>query len=456
MSGITPSRGELASPHPECLAAVPAQETLSTSPGGSLRTNFSWMLIGNAVYAVCQWGILGVFARLGTPAMVGQLVLALAVTAPVMAFFLLQLRSVQATDARQDFQFGHYFALRLLALAAAFLTIGLICAGAGYQGETQWMILAVALSASADGISDTAYGLLQRHERLEKIAHSLMLRGSLGLAAIGLTMFFTRQQVLAILAGAAARFVIVAGFDLRNVRRVLGQAPGGWRPRWERTSLLSLAKLAAPLGLVMMLIGLNNSLPRYFVERHFDQASLGIFGAIGYLSVVGSMVVGALGESITPRLARAIARNDKSEFFVLSVKLAGLGAGIGAVGVAISWAAGPMILTLLYGPEYAEHDDLLVWVLLAAAVGYAASFSGYAITAARFFRSQIPLFIAVTLTNALACNWLVPWLGLRGAALSLLTAACVQLLGTWLILWYGLSAEPMAHGASLDRVPETA
>src|SRR6266568_5527229 len=46
--------------------------------GVSLRTNFAWTLAGNAVYAVCQWGMLVSIAKLGSPAMVGQFALGLA------------------------------------------------------------------------------------------------------------------------------------------------------------------------------------------------------------------------------------------------------------------------------------------------------------------------------------------------------------------------------------------
>jgi len=189
------------------------------------------------------------FARMGTPAVVGQYVLATAVTAPIMAFFMLQIRIVQATDVHREYEFGHYLAIRLLSLGLALVTTLGVSALLNYRGETLMMILAMALSASADGLSDTAYGLLQQHERLERIAHSMMLRGFVALATVGLVMFLTEQPFLAILAGAATRLAIVFGFDLRNVKQVLCDRKGTWRPRWELSKLFSLARLAAPLGL---------------------------------------------------------------------------------------------------------------------------------------------------------------------------------------------------------------
>src|SRR5947209_14419504 len=81
----------------------------------SLRANFSWTFIGNIVYAGCQWAMLVVLAKLGSPELVGRFALGFAVTAPVVMLTNLQLRGVQATDARQEHRFGEYLALRLVA-----------------------------------------------------------------------------------------------------------------------------------------------------------------------------------------------------------------------------------------------------------------------------------------------------------------------------------------------------
>ena len=85
-------------------------------PELSLRLNFAWTFVGNVVYAGCQWGMLVVLAKLGSPARVGEFALALAVTAPILMFTNLALRAVQATDSRQEYTFGDYLGLRLLSL----------------------------------------------------------------------------------------------------------------------------------------------------------------------------------------------------------------------------------------------------------------------------------------------------------------------------------------------------
>ncbi|NEQ28455.1 MAG: lipopolysaccharide biosynthesis protein, partial [Microcoleus sp. SIO2G3] len=166
--------------------------------------------------------------------------------------------------------------------------------------------------------------------------------------------------------------------------------------------------------------------PRYFIEQHLGDRELGIFAAIAYLMVAGNMVVTALGRSATPRLAKYYAAGNGVAFRTLLLKLVGIAAVLGGAIVFVASVAGERILTILYQPEYAQHKDLFVWLMVAAAIGYISSFLGDGMSAARYFRIQIPLFVSVTTTLAVACLWLLPTYGLQGAAIALIMAAIVQ------------------------------
>ena len=92
----------------------------------SLKRNFTWVLGGNITYAACQWGMLIVLAKLGSSEMLGIFALGLAICAPVFFFFNLALRDLQATDANQEYSFGHYLGLRLITSVLSLLVIVII------------------------------------------------------------------------------------------------------------------------------------------------------------------------------------------------------------------------------------------------------------------------------------------------------------------------------------------
>ena len=423
--------------------------THSTLPELSLRANFSWTLAGNLVYAGCQWGMLVVLAKLGSPEMVGQFALGLAVTAPIMLFANLQLRGIQVTDARREYQFGDYLRLRLITTLLALLAIAGIALASGYRWETTLVIIALGIAKAIESISDIFYGLLQQHERMDRIAKSMMIKGALSLGILSAGVYATGSVMWGAAGLAAAWATILACYDIPNGILLLRRTPqpsasahtqARTLQRWDRAALAKLVWMALPLGLVMLLISLNTNIPRYFIERYQGVRELGIFAALAYLIVAGNTVASALGQSASSRLAKYYAAGDNPAFRNLLLKLAGIGALMGAVGILAALVAGRSILTLLYRPEYAAYVDVFVLLVIDAGLGFVASFLGYGMSAARYFRIQLPLFILVTGAAVLMCIFLVPSQGLYGAAIALIISSIVQLIGSLAIIAHALRA----------------
>jgi O-antigen/teichoic acid export membrane protein len=411
----------------------------AAAPAGDLRVNLLWTLCGNVAYAASQWGMLILLAKLSGPETVGQFALGLAITAPVFMLSNLQLRGIQATDARRDFLPGDYLALRLITTALAGAAITALVLGGGFRADTALVILAVALAKAIESLSDILYGLLQQHERMDRIAVSMIVKGALSLGVLGSAIALTGRTVVAVMGLAAAWAAVLVAYDLPRCaalgREECPDAGAAFlRPRWSWPHLRKLTWLALPLGIVMMLISLGASVPRYFIEAALGVEPLGIFSAMAYLMVLGNTVVFALGQAASPRLARYHAAGRIEAFRSLLMRLVGLAVvgGCAAVLIALGW--GRILLQTLYTDEYARNTDVFVWLAIATAVGAVGSFLGYGMTSARCFRAQAPLFAVGVVATTLVSALLIPWLGLLGAALATTIGQVVQLLGSaWVI-----------------------
>jgi O-antigen/teichoic acid export membrane protein len=444
------------------------QQTVSLS----LRRNFSWTMIGNLVYAGSQWGILVALTKLGSPEMTGQFTLGLAVTAPVFMLTNLQLRQIQATDAKLLYPFKDYLGLRLLCTQVALGAVMAIAVCSGYRWQTMAVVLLVGLAKGLESISDMCYGLFQQHERMDRIAISLMLRGPLALLGLSVGVWLSGSAITGVLGMVVAWSTVLIGYDLRQssqllasislstdrvginrakIKNRLGDTLARLKPNWNGSKLWPLVQLALPLGLVMMLFSLSANLPSYFIVANLGkqaEAELGIFNAIAYLMVVGNIIVGALGDSASPRLAKYYASGDRSAYGLLLVRLIGIGGVLGAGVLAIAIIGGGPLLSLLYSPAYAQRQMLFIWLMAGSGIHYVASFLGYGITAARYFKVQIPISLTSTICLAAACLWLIPAQGLMGAALALLIGAVAKLFISGAVILYALSVQPTPTGAS--------
>src|SRR5439155_21545021 len=188
----------------------------------TLRANFLWTLAGNVIYATCQWGILVALAKLGTPQMVGEFALALAVTAPILIGAGLSLRSVQATDALGEYEFRDYFSLRLLTSAAAVLAVAGVVCFSPYGARAAVVILIVAIAKAFESISDIVHGLWQQHERMDLIARSLVLKGVLSLGVFALAFYFTGDLRVAACGLALVWALVLLFYDARWAANVSG------------------------------------------------------------------------------------------------------------------------------------------------------------------------------------------------------------------------------------------
>jgi O-antigen/teichoic acid export membrane protein len=407
----------------------------------TLRRNFSWTFIGNVVYAACQWGMMVILAKLGSPEMVGQFTLGLAVTAPVVMLTNLNLRAVQATDAKHQYAFGDYLGLRLIGTILVLPAIAIIIFATGYRSEVSAIILLVGVSKSFEAISDIFYGLFQQYERMDRIAISMTIKGPLSLILLGLGVYLSKSVIWGVAGLAIAQMVVLLGYDFSNAVFMLKNQRGlesssiesksklstNIKPNWNLGKLRTLLALAFPLGCVMMLISLNISIPRYFIERYLGERELGIFAALAYLMVAGRLIIDALGQSAVARLAKYYLAGNSSSFRNLLIRLVAIALGIGIAAIIVASVAGKEILTLLYSSEYGDRADLFIWLMVVAAIDYVSSFLGHAMTAAQYFRIQTLLFGTVTLTSAISCFLLLPKFGLIGVAFALIIASLVQL-----------------------------
>lgn len=361
--------------------------------------------------------------------MVGMFSLATAICTPIIMLTNMQLRIVLVTDAESQFCFGHYLSLRLTTTLVALATTSVISLSTGYDRQMAFVILIMGLAKSFDAISDIFHGLLQKHERMDYIAISKTIKGILSLLALSMLIWITKNIIWGLLGLTLIWLVILLAYDLPIAYSLLP-----FRVRANKDIWWRLLHLAFPLGIVMMLLSLKTSIPRYFIEHYLGREQLGYYSAMAYLVVAGNILVRALGQSAMPRLARHFAFGERQDFTKLLLQLIAVGTTLGLLSVFGVILFGPHILTILYRPDYAQYADILAWIMLAGAIGYLASFLGYGMSAMRQFRIQVLLFTAVVITTAATCYFLVKPLGLLGAAIAVMAGAGVNLLGALIIV----------------------
>ena len=390
----------------------------------SLRRNFVWVFLGTLALAATQLILPMLIAKIAPTGeegarRVGAWTLANAITGPVFVFFLFKLRVLQTTDAREEHAWPTYAVVRVLGMVVAVaITAGIVIVR--YRDAVGGVIVVVALAKAFDGGSDILYGVLQRHERLDRVARSQIARGLAGLV-LGAGALLVTGSMIAVLLALAAVYAIGLAWDVAVTRRLFALT----RPRWDRDAVGRMLRQCGPLGFVTALGSLQTNIPRYFLEHHASRVDLGVFGMMQTLLSLGALVVNAVAYAALARLARHAAAAEWRLFAGTLRRLVVIGTGLAIGAVAVTYAVGEPVLRLFFNDAFAGRREVMVWMAVTSGLVWIYLFFGAALDAMRRYRLQPWIHGASTAAIVLASIWMVPRWGMYGAMLVGYALECV-------------------------------
>jgi O-antigen/teichoic acid export membrane protein len=385
-------------------------------------------------------------AKSSSPEIVGQFTLAVAATSPIVLLTNLNLRSVQVTDSKQQYLFRDYLELRLITTLIAVLIIAGV--SLSYTGMTGWVVFLVGCGKSIEAVSDIFQGLLQQHERMDRVAKSIILRSIASMVMTVILLTLTRSLSWAIVGGVIVSIAVLFGYDIPMAMLTYNSLPSEKKSQYSRVKwilcqerfqkLSKLAIYAFPVGLLMMMLSLTINVPRYVIEEYLGQRALGIFSAIAYLPVIGNTFINALGQSSLPRLSKYYLEKKDQSFKSLLIKMLLIGLGIGLIGFLVSLFLGKQLLENLYQPEYAQYSSVLLWLMAWGIFLYISSLLAYGVSATRYFKLSLVFAIILCAGTFGFCTYLVPKYGILGSAIALVISAGFHIICNALIVRHAM------------------
>ena len=390
-----------------------------------MRANISWAFAGNSVYAGCQWLVFVLLVRSLDLGQAGQFAYWIAVTGPLFVFANVRLRNLVVTADDSSFDFSHYLNARLLTTAAAIVAVVLIGAWPSTDRHALAVIALVTLSRACDAISEICHGLFQRELDMRTAGLGLMINGILSAALVGAGLLIWPSLPAAVGMYAAASMVTLLGWDLPHMRKALRIRGASISRTGGLPAAVKVIWRAMPLGLSAAIGSLQINLPRYAIAASLGPAALAVFSALAYIPTLSNLIANAIAQAALPVLARDL-RLSRAAYAARLRTLVRSGVALGAVSVVTAALMGRPVVTLIYSAEIAAHLDVLIILMIAAALTYSFLFLGSALTARLRFTTQCFISSAGLLTVGASVMPLVSHFGLRGAAYALCAGAVVE------------------------------
>lgn len=399
---------------------------------GLLSANTAYSVIGNFSYGAARFFMFVVLAKYLTEDIVGQFSLAWAIVGPLAFLLHMELRLVQVTDTLDKIKPGSCLTTRYLS--NILLLIALL--GLSVVQSTRWgweknaILLLVGAVRIVESWSEIYLAILQKYEQMKYVAISQLLKITLILAWTILILHLF-GNIFWVLIGWAGWILIVQLFydrpqakKRKNVQLI-----------WNLAQTRKLVSWAFPLGIFITLCSFNEGVGRYFVAYYLGDSEVAYFTAVTLIVGGLGIVQNGVNQAVLPRLSRYFA-SDLSSFRRLLIKLIALcWLGMAAAIFLVGWQ-GPFLIQRMYQPDYAAYlysprftgPSIFMLVMIGGFFFLTAMILNVSVIACQHFKSVLLAITLAVLVNIAACRFLIPRLGLPGAAWAGLLSAAVMAL----------------------------
>lgn len=406
------------------------QDTLHTR--SNIRLNSVLTLVANAALALSNWSMFILIAKHYSSEALGSFVLALSIASTGLLLSSFKLRTLLIVDVEWKYSIESYAMSRVLANSV----VTLLCvtvASLWFSEIPGGIFFSVLAYKLVDSASEFCHSYARRNDHFDYVTKVLVFKSVVSIITIALFSIFNFSLFILLLSWLCVAFVF-ALYDMLFIRKLLQHHSTDsftWsrfmsrRAVDESFGIFSRHKTIA-IGLVVSALFVY--LPNFMLTKLDSLASAGIFASISYFLVAGGIVINSLSQAATPTLTRYIASHSYEAFSKLTLRLCFVGAGLGVIGVVISYFFGAFFLELFYTPEVAKYSTTLTLVMLAALIRYIYIFIGTSLSVLNQFSIQTNIYLVGLFTLFFAGLYLIPAYGLLGVGWSFVVATTVELI----------------------------
>jgi O-antigen/teichoic acid export membrane protein len=298
-------------------------------------------------------------------------------------------------------------------------------------GDTRSAFAFLSVAAAANAAVDYACAIVRGFERLKDEAWINVVR-ALVIAGAALATLSLRRSAGALAAGTAAGAMMAAAYAVSVLRRRYGLLVAGDGVAYDRALARSAVAEGVPLWAVTV-VGMLYFKGDVIIMRAFvDDAEIGAYSAAYKIFESLTILAGIVLAAGFPQLVRAHGDRDRQRRW--ETLLGALLLGAGAVGGAVLYAGGALIIATVYGTAFTRAAASLRVLAFAAPLTLLNFALTHILIARRLEQRNLALASVTLLVNVGANLVLIPRLGGPGAAWATLateatmTAACFGVL----------------------------
>lgn len=382
----------------------------------TLKANTLWNAIGCFFYLGCQWLITVLVVTLSQGyANSGALAFAMSTGIIFASIALYKIRTFQVSDLDNEYSGQNYIAFRLITIAsgAAFCLVylSLTANSESYMGVS----LLYLIFKADETFSDVLYGIEQRHNRMDYIGKSQIMRGFASLIGFAIPLAVSGNLLLAIAGMTLCCMIITFGYDLQKAKVF-----SSIRPSISKIKTISLAKACFFAMIGSLLANSIVSVVRQYFGLTYGDEALGIYASIATPAILIQVAATYLYSPMIGSLAHSWRVDSAPRFRIRFGKILAAIAAVVVLLVVLLSFIGNNLLVLVFGPSIASYTYIFPFVLIATGSVGLLFYANDVLIVLRQTKTML-LCNALALLLSLTCALvIVPTVGMNGLNYSII------------------------------------
>lgn len=408
-------------------------------------------LLSIGIYAGVQWWILSFMAHSHELEQIGFYSYALSVITPIAVFANLNLRYIYVSDNNNQFQFIHYWALRvtLFLLSAFFVLLFILFAHKSLI--VSLLICGIFIYKAFESFSDMFFACHHKAEENQKISKSIIIRSGLIFLSFTLSFYFFKSILLSLLFIVVSYIFSFLSVDKKTlpekIKKEISPLLGFYsflKNKDFQNQLKKLFNLGLPMGIGSLIYSLIVVVPRFFIDSYIGVDSLGIFSAIYYLFTALLLVSIAFADASIPRFVKFYHEGNIASFKRLMLVYQFSIIVIFLLVCLTVYYFGDEILKLAYGNNFGHFKMLFLYGLIVTAIEVMSKFAFTGLTSLRILKHQAVIQVLTLIIITSSCYFFRKDITLEKIVFYQGIAFGFQLIAALFFLNYGLKKNIVA------------
>lgn len=377
------------------------------------RKNFIWNILGTGVNAFNSLFFMIAITRINGLEEAGIFTIAFSTACILYIIGIYAGRIYQVTENNKQITNKDYIVNRFISCFAIIIISIIFSIIRKYDIYKTSVFVILATYKALEAFSDVLYGIMQKHEILEKAGKSIFIKAILSIGCFILIDLLTHNLIISYISIIIVFLAVILIYDFKILKSLIGKELKQTKSKFKNVMTIFKSGFftfaIAFLGLYM------TNAPKYAIDYYLTEDIQAIFGII----VMPATVMGLLSQFlIHPYLNKIFELynvNKYKEIKKIIYKFIAVILGFGIICSLLGYFLGTQVLGFVYGLDLLQYKNALFTILIGATFYTMAGIISPILVTMRCTKIQFVIYIIISIVEFLLCNIFVYKLQFNGA-----------------------------------------